>query len=86
MCDELFAHGLDVRDGEVRSLGRTGCGDVTFTPNWNTTSSFISRSATLVLLVPSSLLTSFVFIADSRVVGMAGALTALKYELPTEAP
>src|SRR5580700_11260417 len=51
-----------------------------------TTSNFISRSATLVLFVPSSLLRSFVLMADSCLVGIATVLIALKYDLLAEAP
>jgi hypothetical protein len=43
-----------------------------------TTSNFISRSATLVLFVSSFLLTSFVLIADSRLVRRVAVLIALK--------
>ena len=42
------------------------------------TSSFISRSATLVLFISSLLLTSFVLSADSWSVGIAAVLIALK--------
>jgi hypothetical protein len=57
-----------------------------------TTSSSISRSATLALLASSFLLTSLVLIADSCLVENAAVFIALKdrgsgrYQPPTEAP